>query len=347
MAIRRRKRVVRRHRRRGRRLYGGLMTEGQPAQPLDHSEVIAQAENLKATGQRQYEPSNWEYLDWGRWLDRSWNQDRMTKSEMDPIMAKYRSGDATQKQQAIEDMRTKLILRDIQKSPEEYIEEWQRGKHKKINHLKALGRVGEAGAFLGLAFLLGKTGAVPGLYHGVKRLFGSNVMREGTEKVGSTAANWLTADQPLAANTASLINGAKTVDKLGIGNIFNLDEGMLKAGTESAAKNLLKNFDLSTITKEGNDAIMELYDTGMKVRSKFGEAIFVPKEDAVTYMLNNPEGFDKALSIKGQLYKVLGPFLSPWYMRIFGAKGSGYRISRKGHRLLRRYRRHLRHRRRY
>ena len=320
-----------------RRVRGGYMEPGMwVPQPSDKSYRTGMKEDFKKKNKKN--EIGWtDAFNWYKLADKVANKNVIDEGTMYGIMSDYKSGDDSRKKNAIERMQDQLVIRDIMTNPEDYIREYEKGKHRKNNWAKWVGGAAEVAAILAGAY---------GAYK-----YGPSIMSKFT--------GWKASDAVKDATTKAV--GEKVADSFA-SNLKQVDWG----DTKSIDISKMNTYDESTIDPKkfslftapapklltGNDpskaAGMRAYngDKFTIALPDVGE-IEVDMEGLQQAAKEYPDLFPHMNSIFNKIASLakqygIGFFRGLWNL-IFG---SGFRVTRKGRRLVNRYRRHLRIRRR-
>lgn len=234
VAKRRRKSTSKRkiHRRRlkwAKKLFGGDLPNGIGfAQPLDiHLEVEEALRKRKE--QKKDDPKWWHFPtrihNWA-------NKDTLEKEKMEQIVGQYKFGNDEMKKLALNELRTQLIINDINANPKDYIEEYMKGGHRQRKWVKNAARLGigtaTAATAAVLAYAWGLPGMIAGMAHGAAPAIASDVANQGlggneTKEVLDAAAN-------IASNTTqgSTIGDAVVKGAASSGTGIAVNEGYQK-----------------------------------------------------------------------------------------------------------------------
>lgn len=387
MAVRRRKRSVRRNSRRRRivnlkKFFGGYMESGNwVPQPLDRRYRIDMKKQFEADNpDRKIKKS--DYLNWYKLADKWANRNVIDETAMNNIINKYRSGTDEEKKLAMESLHDQLVVRDIQKNPEDYIREWEKGKHRRNRWAKWAGGAAEIAAILGLAYAGTKFG--PAL---AAKLFSKG--SAGTAGTMGNAANTVAE----GANTANTVaEGSKEIAEIykGYAKDFSnstlkdeyikkldtwTDNPFKKAGATLAEGPINSNpFDLTKYNNEGlvnslvrnifgkvstkdNNGLVKMGAENVIVKGPGDLPLTLTHDQFHEYAMRNPNDFAGYMKLLKKAEEAIASYLKPppevpkqgWFDGVrnwFWGSGSRYRVTRKGRRLIRRYKRHLRHKRR-
>lgn len=291
--------------------YGGYMDDGngfKVARDLSH--ISDQKEEF----QKNYEDNKPSKFWLPSFLDHRANKNVIDDYTMNTIQSKMLSGDATTRQVAREQLKDMLLVRDIQTNPDDYMREWEAGKHKRNNWVKTATRVG-----LGTAAALG-TGFL--LYN-----WGTPMLGLATNGL-SKLKDWWKGDPSINYDNFISFDKFKQTHNFEKTGDFVKDSFFTRlAKAIGGDKNKL------LIDMRKNPNILGFDDVAKKylVKGANGKNELIPWANLVQYAINSGdnEGFGDIISKSREL--------------VFG---KGFRVTRRGRRLLRRYRRHLRHRRR-
>lgn len=303
--------------------YGGYMDDGngfKVARDLSH--ISDQKEEF----QKNYEKNKPSKFWLPSFLDHRANKNVIDDYTMNAIESKMLSGDPTTRQVAREQLKDMLLVRDIQTNPDDYMREWEAGKHKRNNWVKTATRVGlGTAAALGTGFLLYNWGtpmlglAANGLSH----------LKDWWRGAPTTQPVNLQSVADFSIKNSIVPSSGNEIEDSIWGKVF---EGIKKAGDFK-------------INSQGNAGILGFDKKAGKFLLEGTDKMqhWVKPEGLLSFAAQNPANF---MGIIKQMGKYGGEqLILEEAIKNFG--GSGFRVTRRGRRLLRRYRRHLRHRRRH
>ena len=189
------------HRKRLRKyLLGGYMPNGkQVAQPLDKSHLERE--------RREYQKNLVKFgiTHIPSWVDSKVNAKVIDEATMRELSDRYNRGDYQEREQVLDQLKDIMIIRDITANPEDYLKEWQKGKHRKNNWAKWLTRIGLGAAGLAAGY---------GLYqYGVP--FVQGLMSKGDKKAATELVKADAAAQNVGAQQAKEAVEAATGDTIG------------------------------------------------------------------------------------------------------------------------------------
>ena len=153
MAVKRRKFGKRKsiHRKsRVRSLFGGYMGDG------NGFEIGRNKSHLKKAKQKfldDYEKNTPSKFWLPSYLDHKVNKSVIDDTTMNNILLEMNNNDQARRTLAREQLKDLLVMRDIEKNPDEYMREWLQGKHKKNTWVKTAAQLG-----------LGTAATLAGLY---------------------------------------------------------------------------------------------------------------------------------------------------------------------------------------
>lgn len=330
-----RRKKVRKLRLRRRRVCGGYMPGSWVPQPEDRSHLSSLREMHKQKNKKN--KIGWtDYLNWYKLADKLANKNVIDESTMNSIMYQYSSGDETNKKRAIERMSDELVIRDIMKNPEDYIKEYMKGKHRRNNWAKWVGGAAEVAAILAGAY--GATKLVPGAAAKVaswKKLWGNAASASGSSSGASNSFNGYSTQSPVDGN-------GKVFDLSGMkyktGNALEDGAEAIVEGYKGNAFRNIKFSENPDLIAVGNSTATVATDTG---------PLTMPLDSLSQYVQKNPEGFGGLVAAMNNVDKFSGQYQKSYLQRFTDwLTGSGFRVTRKGRRLVNRYRRHIRRRRR-
>lgn len=300
--------------------YGGYMDDGngfRVARDLSH------IPDQKKEFQKNYETNKPSKFWLPSFLDHKVNKNVIDDYTMNTIESKMLSGDPTTRQVAREQLKDMLLVRDIQTNPDDYMREWEAGKHKRNNWVKTATRVGlGAAAALGTGFLLYNWGtpmlglAANGLSH-LKNWWSGKSLPDGFKFY----EKYTNPKHVFDGNTG---NASKDLFSSTISNIINGDPKKM------------------IILAKDNKGILGYNDQTHRylIKGADGKRMQIRPTQLINWVLNNGKKEDYA-GIYNQATNLFDEYLNTHTL-----VGNGFRVTRRGRRLLRRYRRHLRHRRR-
>lgn len=372
MTIKRRKRRVSSKRRivNLRRYFGGYMESGnwtpQPTDKRYREGMKAEFEN----NNRGRKLNRWDIINWYSLADKVANRNVIDAPIMSDILTKYRSGTEEEKKSAMELLRDHLVIRDIQKNPEDYLKEYEKGKHRKNNWAKWAGGAAEVIAILASAYGAYKFGPaalakMKGLMAGVGAKGGEKMLEEGgkktTEKTAEVLYKGFAENLKDTAAKDAIITAANKGYLKNMANESLLDSSVMdlsgfKEADQSYVGKLFENI-LGKITTQGNNGFLGKRGDEFVVMGPNG-AMSLDKANFWKHVLKNPDDFQEIHKAINKFYDATKEFkitpevvekivekhgLLHWLNPFNWGSGGGYRVTRKGRRLIRRYRRHLRH----
>lgn len=302
--------------------YGGYMDDGngfKVARDLSH------ISDQKKEFQKNYEDNKPSKFWLPSFLDHRANKNVIDDYTMNTIESKMLSGDPTTRQVAREQLKDMLLVRDIQTNPDDYMREWEAGKHKRNNWVKTATRVGlGTAAALGTGFLL---------------------YNWGTPMLG-LAANGLSKLKDWWRGPEPLPDGFKFYEK------FTNPKSNFDTNTGTASKDSFLTIISSIINKDpkkmsfltkDNKGILGYNSQTQRylIKGADGQRMQIKPSQLINWILTKGNKEDYA-GIHNQANNLFNE-----YLKTHSLSGYGYRVTRRGRRLLRRYRRHLRHRRRH
>lgn len=338
MTVKRRTRVKRRGRRRrrikmgpwARYFHGGYMgNDAGFVSPMDKSHLINDKKEFLEELEKKKPSKFWL----PSYLNHKINKNVIDDVTMNQIAIGLQSDDTNKRNLAREQLHDLLIMRDIDKNPDDYMREWLQGKHKKNTWVKTAARVG-----LGTAAALG-TGYL--LYNWGTPMLGLTI--NGL----SSLKNWLGSSGAAAANPA---DNLQSLSGMSLGNQVIPSTG--NSTEESIFKVISDGFTANTgkfkLSSEGNTGLLG-YNPDIKqflVEGADGVKQWIEKDGILSFALQNPSKFGAVI---GDLTKEYGnnKGIMDIINRAAISSGSGFRVTKRGRRLLRRYRHHLRRRRRH
>ena len=321
MTVKRRKSGRRksiRRKSRVRSLFGGYMGDGRGFEiPRDESYI----EDDKKKFQDNYEKSTPSKFWLPSYLDHKVNKNVIDDTTMNNILLEMNHKDPARRTLAREQLKDLLVMRDIQTNPDEYMREWLKGKHKKNTWVKTAARVG-----------LGTAAALAGLY---------GVYQWGTPMLGmlSSGYNWVKGKlggTPSTGTGKPDFNAMKgkleSVDELEIKN------PMLSFATDDKSDNirdfLSNNSSSLTVSSRKNPGIAGYSDGYFYARNKLGDYEWVPQNSMLGWALN-----------RGDM-RADYPEFDTYYTNLIDSAnittGHGFRMTKRGRQLLKRYRKCLR-----
>lgn len=350
-----RRKKVRKLRLRRRRVCGGYMPGSWIPQPEDKSHLSSLREMYKQKNKKN--EIGWtDYLNWYKLADKIANKNVIDEGTMNEILYQYRSGDESKKNYALDRMKDQLIIRDIMANPEDYIKEYEKGKHRRNNWAKYVGGVAEVGALLAGAY--GATKLLPGAATKVASWFGPGEAAAGT--AAETAANSSSEASKLAKEVTKQMakKAFKGYSNMGSNNTntgtgsfdlsaldLGLDPRAYKDGAKGALDAVISQV-LKNVSAKENPGLQGVTKDGVIVSGPSGP-MTIPLGSFFSWAQENADdfaGFWKQMAI---INKLSGKFKKNILQRLWGyLTGSGFRVTRKGRHLVNRYRRHLRRRRR-
>ena len=196
MSISRRKkgRSHHHHRHHKRRRFGGYISGN-----TDRGVGYGRRYQLEDAQRRKKEAPKFSLFSIPTWLDYKVNKDVVDQDEMRRISARYDSARTSlDKQGSLETLKDMLIVHDINQNPEDYLKEWQKGKHKRNNWVKwltriGLGAAGAAGAYglyqYGIPYIGNLLSSkAPGVVAAAKAVFSSDAAAQGAVPGDMSAA---------------------------------------------------------------------------------------------------------------------------------------------------------------
>lgn len=381
MAIKRKKGRVT-SRRRGivnlRRYFGGYMESGNwTPQPTDkrYREGMKAEFEMKNRGRKL---SKWDAINWYSLADKVANRNVIDAPVMNDILTKYRSGTEEEKKSAMELLRDHLVIRDIQKNPEDYLKEYEKGKHRKNNWAKWAGGAAEVVALIASAYGAYKFGPaavvkMKGLLSGLGAEGGKKMVEEGGKKMaeegGKKTVSYVTG--PVYKGVSELLQNKnvknQVIAEANKGHLTKmaanaaLDSSMIdlsgyKEGDRSYVGKLFDSL-LRNITTEGNNGFLGKRGEEFVVNGP-GGIMSLDKTNFWKHVMKHPddfkeimENFDEFLNATNE-YKISPEVVKDvlqdhgilyWLNPFNWGSGGRFRVTHKGRRLIKRYRRHLRH----
>ena len=302
-----------------RSLFGGYMGDGRGFEiPVDKSGL----EDEKKKFLEDYEKSTPSKFWLPSYLDHKVNKNVIDDTTMNRLLLEMNNKDPALRNLAREQLKDLLVMRDIQKNPDEYMREWLKGKHKKNTWVKTAARVG-----LGTAAALA---------------LGYGAYQWGTPMLGmlSSGYNWVKGK--LGGTPSTNTNTGKPDFEAMKGRLESVDEleiknPMLSFVTDDKSDNirdfLSNNSSSIKISSQKNPGI-EGYSNGyFYAKNKLGDYEWVPENSIVGWAVN-----------RGNMTADY-PELDKYYTNLIDAankKGSGFRMTKRGRQLLKRYRKCLR-----
>lgn len=326
MAVKRRKfgrRKSIRRKPRVKSLFGGYMGDGRGFEiPVDKSGL----EDEKKKFLEDYDKNTPSKFWLPSYLDHKVNKNVIDDTTMNRLLLEMNNKDPALRNLAREQLKDLLVMRDIQKNPDEYMREWLKGKHKKNTWVKTAARVGLGTA---AALALGY-----GAYQWGTPMLGmlSSGYNWVKGKLGSTpSANTNTGKPDFEAMKGRL----ESVDELEIKNpalSFGADEK-----SDQIRDLLSKSSQPMTVSSRKSPGIAGYSDGYFYARNKVGDYEWVPEDSLPGWAVN-----------RGNLTADY-PEIDTYYKNIINAAnttttGSGFRMTKRGRRLLKRYRRCLKRR---
>lgn len=142
MAVKRRKlgrRKSIRRKSRVRSLFGGYMGDGRGFEvTMDKSHLIDDKKKFLEDHEKSKPSKFWL----PSYIDHKVNKNVIDDTTMNNLLLEMNSNDQARRNLAREQLKDLLIMRDIEKNPDEYMREWLQGKHKKNTWVKTAARVG-------------------------------------------------------------------------------------------------------------------------------------------------------------------------------------------------------------
>ena len=193
MSISRRKKG-RSHHHHKRRRFGGYISGN-----TDRGVGFDRRYQLEDAQRRKKEAPKFSLFSIPTWLDYKVNKDVVDQDDMRRISARYDSArTSVDKQGSLETLKDMLIVHDINQNPEDYLKEWQKGKHKRNNWVKwltriGLGAAGAAGAYglyqYGIPYIGNLLSSkAPGVVAAAKAVFSSDAAAQGAVPDDMSAA---------------------------------------------------------------------------------------------------------------------------------------------------------------
>lgn len=324
MAVKRRKfdkRKSIRRKSRVRSLFGGYMGDGRGFEvTMDKSHLIDDKKKFL----ENYEKSKPSKFWLPSYLDHKVNKNVIDDTTMNNLLLEMNSNDQARRNLAREQLKDLLIMRDIEKNPDDYMREWLQGKHKKNTWVKTAARVG-----------LGTAAVLAGLY---------GAYQWGTPMLGmlSSGYNWVKGKLGSTPNTGTGTGTGKPDFDAMKGRLESFDEKeiknpMLSFGADEKSDQirdlLSKTSQPITISSQKNPGIEGYSDGYFYARNKLGDYEWVPENSLPGWVVN-----------RGNLTADY-PEIDMHYKRIINATnttGGGFRMTKRGRKLLKRYRKCLR-----
>lgn len=322
MAVKRRKfgRKKSIHRKsRVRSLFGGYMGDGRGFEiPVDKSGL----EDEKKKFLDDYEKNTPSKFWLPSYLDHKINKNVIDDTTMNRLLLEMNNKDPALRNLAREQLKDLLVMRDIQKNPDEYMREWLKGKHKKNTWVKTAARVG-----LGTAAALA---------------LGYGAYQWGTPMLGmlSSGYNWVKGK--LGGTPSTNTNTGKPDFNAMKGRLESVDEmeiknPMLSFGADEKSQKIqdiyTNGYGTITVSTRKNPGIAGYSDGYFYAKNNAGKYEWVPENQILAWATNNG---NMALDY---------PELNSQYVTFMGnTSGSGFRMTKRGRRLLKRYRRCLKRR---
>lgn len=340
---------------------GGAMRSGHGvAQPLNKSYLIAMEQAAKANKSKKA-LNKWDYVfNWGKVADNYFNKNVLDEASVNEILRMYNSGEAGARERAIDKMRELLTVNDIHYNPEDYLKEFEKGKHRRNKWGKYLGYGAQAAATAAALYAGYKFG--PGL---VRKLFGSSGADAGGTagvgdaklSTGNIAGNTINKIAELTdSDKARVAKFMKSAGAAGENNLLTLKGDAFEAPGKIANSDLWRNimnnnggFDLSSADNPG---FLGINSAGQAlVRNDAGTVLTIDQSHLPSHIMNNPRMFQGFLSN----YNLISDAASQGNTMGFLDRirrlitGSGYRrrrrkfrMTKKGRHLYKKYRRHMR-----
>ena len=318
MAVKRRKfgrRKSIRKKSRVRSLFGGYMGNGRGFEvTMDKSHLIDDKKQFLDNYEKNKPSKSWL----PSYLDHKVNKNVIDDTTMNNLLLEMNSNDQARRNLAREQLKDLLIMRDIEKNPDEYMREWLQGKHKKNTWVKTAARVG-----------LGTAAALAGLY---------GVYQWGTPMLGmlSSGYNWVKGKlggTPSTGTGKPDFNAMKgkleSVDGLEIKN------PMLSFGADEQSQKIrdiyTNGYGSITVNSQKNPGIAGYSDGWFYAKNHAGKYEWVPEKQLLGWAVN-----------KGNM-ALDYPELNEQYLTFMGnTLGSGFHMTKRGRQLLKRYRKCLR-----
>ena len=333
MAVKRRK-IGRRksiHRKsRVRSLFGGYMGDGRGFEITEDKSYLGDEKKKFLEDYDKNTPSKF----WlPSYLDHKVNKNVIDDTTMNNLLLEMNHKDPARRSLAREQLKDLLVMRDIQKNPDEYMREWLKGKHKKNTWVKTAARVG-LGTAAALALGYGAyqwgtpiLGMLSSGYNWVKgKLGGTPSTGTGTGKPDFNAMSKdLWVKDGIKVNNPRVPVGDPTQNDYN--KLTNKVDDYLRDHSYTINVDMSKNPGFHGYNDKG----------WFLAKNAKGGHDWVHGEDLISWLENQDN------ETMNQLYP--GIKQEYWDLRTFVNKhGSGFRMTKRGRRLLKRYRRCLKRR---
>lgn len=343
MVVKRRKRRVTRIVNLRKYLGGYMDSKNWVPQPMDKTYLNA-AKASYAEKHKDKKIGGWDYFNWYKLADKYANRNVMEEDVMNEILTEYKSGNFEDRERTLDKLKDHLIIRDININPEDYLREWEKGKHRKNKWAKWAGGAAEVVALIAAAYGLSTMGTGVGLGslgNPFTKMAGTAALKKGIA-TGMTEAELKELAEKYTGHMAEVGTSASS----GPLNTNLID--FSKYNSEGIVKGLYKML-IGSLNKADNKGLAGVGDKLISVVGDKGAIIEIPHNEFHTWAINHPGDFEGYLKAFNSFMSRSSPYQKGMFQRAYEwwtGSGAGYHVTRKGRRLIKRYRRHLRHKRR-